>query len=588
MIPFYLSSSHSKNNIGLLATVLLILIFLGYLLMYRVYGRFLANRIFNVSDKNPTPAVEMQDGLDFVPTKKQVIFGHHFTSIAGTGPIVGPAIAIIWGWLPAILWVFLGSIVMGAVHDFGSLIISLRNKGKSISDYTSKYINSRTRVLFFVVVFLELWIVISVFGLVIASIFKMFPGSVFPVWLQIPIAILLGQFIYRLKGNLTLSTLVAVVFMYLTVVVGRFLPIEIPTILGIPSTGVWTILLLVYAYFASVLPVTTLLQSRDYINAFQLVFAMALMVIGVIVSGLMGSLEMVAPVIAVKPEGAPNLIPFLFITIACGAISGFHSLVSSGTTAKQVSSERDSLFVGYGSMLTEGALAVLVIIAVGAGIGMGHLTGDGETLFGVEAWNNHYSSWAAAGGLDMKVGAFVEGSANMIGSIGIPVEIAMVIMGVFVASFAGTTLDTATRIQRYVISEVFIGTNIPVLKNKYFTTFLAVSTAAILAFATGADGGGALKLWPLFGAVNQTLAALALIIITLYLKRQGGYKWAISGIPAIFMSIVTFWASLINQKTFMGDHNHLLSVVNMIVILIVFWITVEGVLKFIRTKSKES
>jgi carbon starvation protein len=475
---------------------------------------------------------------------------------------------------------------MGAVHDFGSLIISLRNKGKSISDYTSKYLNSRTRFLFFVVVFLELWIVISVFGLVIASIFKMFPGSVFPVWLQIPIAIVLGQVIYKLKGKLTLSTLVAVAFMYLTVVVGNFLPLEIPAILGIPSTGVWTILLLIYAYFASVLPVTTLLQPRDFINAYQLVFAMALMVLGVITSGLSGSLEMVAPVVAVKPEGAPNLIPFLFITIACGAISGFHSLVSSGTTAKQIRSEKDSLFVGYGSMLTEGALAVLVIIAVGAGIGMGHLTGDGETLFGVEAWNNHYSSWAAAGGLDMKIGAFVEGSANMIGSLGIPVEIAMVIMGVFVASFAGTTLDTATRIQRYVITEVFSGTKNPILKNKYFTTFLAVATAAILAFATGADGGGALKLWPLFGAVNQTLAALALIIITLYLKKEGGWKWVISGIPAVFMSVVTFWASIINQKNFLGDHNYLLSLVNFIVLVIVFWITIEGIIKFIRIKPK--
>jgi len=553
--------------------------------MYRLYGRFLANRIFTVSDKRPTPAVELRDDVDFVPTKKQVIFGHHFTSIAGTGPIVGPAIAVIWGWLPAILWVFLGSVVMGAVHDFGSLIISLRNKGKSISDYTSKYLNSRTRFLFFVVVFLELWIVISVFGLVIASIFKMFPGSVFPVWLQIPIAIILGRVIYKLKGNLTLSTLIAVVFMYLSVVAGRFLPLEMPEIMGIPSTGVWTILLLVYAYFASVLPVTTLLQPRDYINAYQLVFAMALMIIGVISSGLTGSLEMVAPAVATRPSGAPNLIPFLFITIACGAISGFHSLVSSGTTAKQVGSEKDSLFVGYGSMLTEGALAVLVIIAVAAGIGMGHLTGDGQTLFGAEAWNNHYSSWAAAGGLDKKIGAFVEGSANMIGTIGIPVEIAMVVMGVFVASFAGTTLDTATRIQRYVISEVFTGVKLPLFRNMYFTTFLAVASAAILAFATGANGAGALKLWPLFGAVNQTLAALALIIITLYLRRKGGLKWLVSGIPAIFMSVVTFWASIVNQINFSRDQNYLLAAVNIAVITIVLWITIEGIVKFLRIHS---
>jgi len=216
---------------------------------------------------------------------------------------------------------------------------------------------------------------------------------------------------------------------------------------------------------------------------------------------------------------------------------------------------------------------------------MGHLSGDGQTLFGVEAWNNHYSSWADAGGLDKKIGAFVEGSANMIGTIGIPVEIAMVVMGVFVASFAGTTLDTATRIQRYVIAEVFTGVKVPLFKNMYFTTFIAVATAAILAFATGANGDGALKLWPLFGAVNQTLAALALIIITLYLKRKGGIKWLVSGIPAVFMSVVTFWASIINQINFSKDQNYLLAVVNIVVIIIVLWITIEGIVKFVRIGS---
>lgn len=549
--------------------------------MYNTYGKFLAKKIFKLSDQNATPAVALEDGRDYVPTKKQIIFGHHFTSIAGTGPIVGPAIAIIWGWVPAVLWVFLGSVVMGAVHDLGSLVISLRNQGKSISDYTSKYINSRTRFLFFLVVFLELWIVISVFGLVIASIFKMFPSSVLPVWFQIPIAIVLGRIIYKRNGNLTLSTFIAVVVMYLTVIAGRYLPMEMPDIMGIPATGVWTILLLIYAFIASVLPVTTLLQPRDFINAYQLVVAMGLIVLGILASGLTGDLELVAPAMQRHPTGAPPLIPFLFITIACGAISGFHSLVSSGTTAKQVRTEKDSLFVGYGSMLTEGALAILVIIAVAAGIGLGHESAEGVRLFGVEAWSEHYSSWSAAGGLGKKVGAFVEGSANMISTLKIPTEVAVVVMGVFVASFAGTTLDTATRIQRYVITEIFDGAKRPIFKNMYFTTFLAVATAAILAFATGADGGGALKLWPLFGAVNQTLAALALIIITIYLKYKGGFKWLISGLPAVFMSVVTVWATIINQGTFIDEGNYLLIVVNVIVLILVVWIIIEGFLKFI-------
>lgn len=553
--------------------------------MYRVYGRFLARKIFKLNPTTETPAVEFEDGVDYVPTKKQVIFGHHFTSIAGTGPIVGPAIAIIWGWVPAILWVFIGSIVMGAVHDFGSLVISLRNQGKSISDYTSKYINNRTRFLFFLVVFLELWIVISVFGLVIASIFKMFPSSVLPVWFQIPIAIVLGRIIYKKSGNLTFSTIIAVIFMYLTVVIGRFIPIDMPDLFGIPATGIWTLILLVYAFIASVLPVTTLLQPRDFINAYQLVVAMGLIVLGILVSGLSGQLNMVAPAIQTNPVGAPSLIPFLFITIACGAISGFHSLVSSGTTAKQIRTESDGLFVGFGSMLTEGALAILVIIAVGAGIGLGHDNPEGVRLFGTVAWNEHYSSWSAAAGLGTKVGAFVEGSANMIGTIGIPTNIAVVVMGVFVASFAGTTLDTATRIQRYVITEIFSSTKSPIFKNMYFTTFLAVASAAVLAFATGADGVGALKLWPLFGAVNQTLAALALIIITIYLKSKGGLKWLVSGLPAIFMCVVTVWAIVLNQIQFAQEDGLLLDIVNFVVLVIVIWIIIEGGRKFLSIRQ---
>lgn len=569
----------------MLAIGLLVLLFLGYVVMYQTYGKFLAKKIFKLNDLTATPAVELEDGIDYVPTKKQVIFGHHFTSIAGTGPIVGPAIAIIWGWVPAIIWVFVGSAVMGAVHDFGSLVISLRNQGKSISDYTAKYINNRTRFLFFLVVFLELWIVISVFGVIIASIFKMFPSSVLPVWFQIPIAVILGRIIYKRNGNLMLSSLVAVLIMYLTIVAGRYLPMEMPEVLGIPPTGVWTILLLIYAFIASVLPVTTLLQPRDFINAYQLVVAMGLIILGILASGLMGKLHLVAPAVQLHPVGAPSLIPFLFITIACGAISGFHSLVSSGTTAKQIKTEQDGLFVGYGSMLTEGALAILVIIAVAAGIGMGHESAEGIRLFGAEAWTEHYSSWAAAGGLGKKVGAFVEGSANMIGSLAIPNEVGVVIMGVFVASFAGTTLDTATRIQRYVITEIFSSSKAPLLKNMYFTTFLAVATAAVLAFTTGANGQGALKLWPLFGAVNQTLAALALIIITIYLKKKGGYKWLVSGLPAIFMSIVTIWAIILNQLQFTEEKSYLLMVVNLVVLVIVAWITVEGTLRFFRTKS---
>ncbi|MHB2148007.1 carbon starvation CstA family protein [Calditrichota bacterium LG25] len=565
--------------------LMVLLTFFGYILMYRLYGKYLARVIFKLTDDAVVPSKEFEDGIDYVPTKKEIIFGHHFTSIAGTGPIVGPAIAIIWGWVPALLWVFLGSIMMGAVHDFGALVISMRNKGKSISEFTARYINSRTRFFFFLIVFLALWIVIAIFGLVIAIIFNIFPSSVLPVWLQIPISIALGYVIYRRNGNIILWSVIAVLLLYGAMVLGSYFPIQMPAVAGIPPTGVWTIILLIYAFWASVLPVTTLLQPRDFINAYQLLIAMFLMTMGILAAAVSGRLEMVAPAIQMHPNEAPSMWPFLFITIACGAISGFHSLVASGTSSKQVKSEPDALFVGYGSMLTEGALATLVIAAVAAGIGLGYHSG-GKTLFGLEAWSTHYASWTAAAGLGSKIAAFVTGAANFLSSLGIPQNIAVVIMGVFVASFAGTTLDTATRIQRYIISELASNINLPVLTKRYPATAFAVISAGLLAFASGADGKGALTLWPMFGAVNQTLAALALIVITLYLRGRGGLKWLISGLPALFMAGMTLWASILNQLNFVAAQKILLLSINGVIILLVLWIAVEGLIKFFSDNKK--
>lgn len=567
------------------ALFMMVIAFAGYIIMYKLYGQYIGKKVFALSATAKTPSVELEDGIDYVPTKKEVIFGHHFTSIAGTGPIVGPAIAIIWGWVPALIWVFLGSVIMGAVHDFGALIISMRNQGKSISEYTAKYVNDRTKFFFFLIVFLELWIVIAIFGLVIAVVFAMYPQSVLPVWLEIPIAVYLGYLIYKKGANVMTWSIIAVIAMYITVIIGAYAPIKMPAIAGIPPTGVWTIILLIYAFIASVLPVTTLLQPRDFINSHQLVVAMSLLILGVLASAFGGGLEIVAPALQTAPAKAPPMWPFLFITIACGAISGFHSLVSSGTSAKQVRYETDSLFVGYGSMLMEGSLATLVIVATAAGIGMGYVTKDGATLTGVAAWTTHYSSWAAAAGLGSKVAAFVVGSANMISMLGIPKNICIVIMGVFVASFAGTTLDTATRIQRYVVAELFGDLKLNFLTDRYVATAIAVGSALILAFATGAGGKGALKLWPLFGAVNQTLAALALIIITLYLKRRGGMKWMISGLPACFMTFMTIWAVVMNQLKFDAAHNVMLMVINIAILIIAVWIAFEGLIKFFKTEE---
>lgn len=567
------------------AILIMVVAFVAYLLAYRLYGRFLGKKIFALTNANKTPAQTMEDGQDYVPTRKEIIFGHHFTSIAGTGPIVGPAIAVIWGWLPAMIWVLVGTIVMGAVHDFGALVMSLRNQGKSISEITSKYVNPRTRTLFFIVVLLELWIVIAIFGLIIAVLFNMYPQAVFPVWFEIPLAILLGWLVYKKGGNVLLYSILAVIVMYATVVLGTVIPLKMPAIAGIPPTGVWSIILFIYCYIASTLPVTTLLQPRDYINSHQLFVAMALLVLGVIASTIAGRLNVVAPAVQLRPAGAPAMWPMLFVTIACGAISGFHSLVSSGTSAKQVSKEEDALFVGYGSMALEGVLATLVIIATVAGIGIAYQSKDAGLLTGTAAWTTHYATWAAADGLGAKISAFVVGSANMMGFIGIPQGIAIVIMGVFVASFAGTTLDTATRLQRYVVQELAADIHVKLFTHKHPATLFAVITAAALAFATGASGAGALKLWPIFGATNQCLAALALLAITMYLRRKGGLKWLVSGLPAAFMIVMTIWALVINQGAFIAAGNYLLSISNAAVLLISVWIVIEGVAVFFSEKA---
>jgi carbon starvation protein len=565
--------------------ILMCVCFGGYLLAYHTYGKFLAKRIFKIDPQAQVPSVKLNDGVDYVPTRRGIIFGHHYTSIAGTGPIVGPAIGIIWGWLPALIWVFFGSILMGAVHDFGSLVVSLRNEGKSISEVAARYINPRARFIFFAVVFLSLLIVIAIFGVVIAAVFTHFPSAVIPVWLQIPIAMGLGFAVYRRQCNVTLATILAVLGMYACIALGSFVPLQLTTLAGIPATGWWVIILLIYAWIASTLPVTTLLQPRDYINAWQLFIAMTLLVGGVIVTSLRGGLPLVAPAVNhALPQGTPSIWPFMFVIIACGAISGFHSLVASGTSAKQVASEPDSLFVGYGSMLLESLLAVLVLICVGAGIGLALKLDNGTVLTGSAAWQHQYSTWIGAKGLGDKIAPVVNGAANMMARLGIPQSMGLTLMGVFIASFAGTTLDTSTRLQRYVISELASDLKLSFLTNRWTATTFAVVTAAGLAFATGANGQGAMKLWPLFGSANQLLAALALLVITLYLRKKGGKKFLVSGLPCIVMLVITTWAMVLNEIGFVREKNTLLVTVGGIILALALWAFVESMAAFFRPR----
>jgi len=604
--------------------------FFGFIIAYHTYGKWLARRIFGLDKDAVTPSHELRDDVDYVPTKKEVIFGHHFTSIAGTGPIVGPAIAVFWGWLPALLWVVFGSIFIGAVHDFGALVVSLRNRGQTVGEVAGRIISPRAKYLFLLILFFALTIVLAIFGLVIATIFKHYPESVLSVWVEIPLALAVGYWAYKRKGGLLVPSIIALAVMYGAMAAGAYLlPVSLPAFLGNP-TLVWTGVLFVYCFVASVLPVWTLLQPRDYINSHELIAALVLLAAGLVVACLTGAAQISsAPGYATDiPADAPPIWPFLFITIACGAVSGFHCLVSSGTSSKQVASETDAQYVGYGAMLLEGALAVVVILACCAGVGMGKLERSGEgaaytvaaarpeagagasavQAFRRSAWRSYYpvtrpvlnadgtpklnakgepetaKGWGAQK-LDKKVGAFVDGGANFLSAIGIPLKLGVCIIAVLVASFAATTLDTATRLQRYVIQELAQGVGLKPLTNKYVATGVALVLAAAIAVLPGGAGKplgtGGLILWQLFGATNQLLAGLAFMVTVFYLwRRNKPVMFAL--LPMLLMLFMPAWAMLYKMFApatgWLWAGNYLLFTFGALIMGLQIWMVIEGLL----------
>jgi carbon starvation protein len=604
-----LASGHVMDTL-----IVAVAAFAGFIIAYHTYGRWLARKIFRLDPDAVVPSQQLRDDIDYVPTRKEVVFGHHFTSIAGTGPIVGPALAVFWGWLPALLWVVLGSIFIGAVHDFGALVVSLRNRGQTVGQIAGRLISPRARVLFLFTLFFALTIVLAIFGLVIALIFAYYPESVLSVWIEIPLAVFIGYRVYRHGAGLLGLSVAALAIMYGCIWIGvNYLPIDLSQLLGIPLLGdtigntvvVWTLLLMVYCFVASVLPVWTLLQPRDYINSHQLMLALGLLCLGLVLAAVTGQAKLSesAPAIAENiPADAPPIWPFLFITIACGAVSGFHCLVSSGTSSKQLSCESDAQYVAYGAMLLEGALAVVVILACCAGVGMGTFQrvgeagqvqkyvaatdAGGEPLAGRAAWQARYDTakgWAAFNTLRPKISAFIEGGANFVAALGIPLELAIGIVAVLVASFAATTLDTATRLQRYVVQELATTLYIRPLKNKYVATLFALTLAAGLAiFAGDKPGGGGAILWPLFGATNQLLAGLAFMVTVFYLwRRNKPVLFAFA--PMLLMLLMPAWAmlwNLFNQESgwWYASDKKLLCGFGLGILTLQAWMILEGAL----------
>lgn len=599
-----------------------VFLFLGYVF----YGRFLGRRIFQLKGDTPTPAHTMYDGVDYCPAPTPVLFGHHFASIAGLGPILGPALAVIWGWLPAVIWVLIGAVFIGAVHDLGALVVSLRHRGRSVGEVAYYVLGPRARLLSLLIIFFLMSLAMGAFCNTLADLFLNFnPDAIVPSVGLMIVAVLFGMSVYRFKAPLALATVVALAIFAGLIYLGEKTPIlsyqwlcssetrtaiskakdatspsgeavfarpygansaiayfraigrddivkelgaigEAKTVLG-KANYAWIGVLLFYAFLASVLPVWLLLQPRDYINSFQLYFALGALSVGLVVAAITGSeaARIDAPVIRTQVPGSPPMIPLLFVTIACGAVSGFHSLVSSGTTVKQLNREKDAVLVGYGAMLVEGALALLVIAACTAGLSAVDWGKDGV-----------YSSWSAMRGLAAQLNAVVRGSANILSHIGVPTAIGQTFIAVTVTAFALTTLDSATRLLRFNVEELCNALHLRFLANRYFGSLLAVAGIGFFALVPAGKA-----LWTLFGTTNQLLAGLSLLIVSTYLFQKRRIV-AFTLIPMIFMLIMTTAAMVFNLIKFYQEGQTSLWVTTVIVLVMAGWLVIEGILAFLR------
>ncbi|MCG7296597.1 carbon starvation protein A [Corynebacterium afermentans] len=536
----------------------LILVLVGLAMMaagYLLYSRFLGKRVYQLSDAYTTPAHTMEDGVDFVPTNKYVLWGHHFTSVAGAAPIIGPAVAVIWGWVPAFLWVTLGTVFFAGIHDLGALWASQRHRGQSIGTLSGRYIGARGRNLFLVVIFLLLLMVNTAFAVVISNLLISTPTAVIPTWGAIVVALLIGQAIYRFNWNLPLVSIVGVAALYGLMILGDQFPVSLPeTMLGIPDRGWWIIFLFVYAFIASLLPVWVLLQPRDYINGLQLF-------VGLII--LYGSFFIVRPEIVAPslrdavPSGTPSIFPLLFVTIACGAISGFHGVVASGTSSKQLDKETDTRFVGYFGAVGEGLLALGTIVATTSG------------FKSLATWEEIYNEWNAGG-----VDAFIQGGGDLMNEgLGIPTSLSATILATMAVLFAATTMDSGIRLQRLVVAEMAELAGVKL--SGAVATIIAVGCAMGLTFSMGLDGSGGMLIWPLFGTTNQLMAGLTLSIVVIILTQLRRPTWPVL-IPLVFVTAMSLWAAVLQLGTFLEAGNWLLLVLDVIIICCAIWVIVEA------------
>ena len=478
-----------------------------FLIAYLTYGSWLAKQ-WGVDPSRKTPAETEKDGIDYLPTRPAVLLGHHFSSIAGAGPIVGPITAAVFGWVPVTLWIIVGSIFFGGVHDYGSLVASLRHKGQSIGQIIDSNIGERAKLLFAIFAWVTLLVIIAAFANIVAATFVANPGAGSSSLLFIVLAVAFGLLVYRSGMSLAVGTVIGLIGMAAAFWLGHIFPITL-------SKDVWLLLMMGYIFVASIAPVWILLQPRDYLNSFLLYIMIAAAFIGICLY--QPEME-ISPFVGFDLGGGQWLFPVLFVTVACGAISGFHSLVSSGTSSKQLDNERKAKLIGYGSMLIEGLLAICAIISVA------YVSADKLP----ELLKN--------GG---PVNAFSQGTATFMTAIGLDFNLSKEFVALTISAFALTTLDTATRLGRFIFQEMVTtkaGANSPLGKavsNRYVATGITIALAWIM------STGSYLTIWPIFGTANQMLAALALLAIAAWLKKSKRNHLMIT-IPMYFMFAVTF------------------------------------------------
>ena len=553
-------------NAALLALIGLGALYLGY----RFYSKFIAEKIYQLDPEFKTPAHAMRDDIDYVPTNRFVLWGHHFTAVAGAAPIIGPGIAVIWGWLPAFLWVVLGTLFFAGVHDFGAIWASVRNQARSVGSLTGDVVSHRARTLFMIVIFLLLLMVNAVFAVAISNEFQSTPEAVIPAWSAVFVAIVIGFLLYKKHVPITWPTIAGTIILYAVIYLGDLVPIELPVqVLGLAPGAQWILILFFYAAVASMLPVWLLLQPRDYINGIQLFVGLGILYGAVLIT----SPTVVAPAINPNvPAATPPLMPLLFVTIACGAISGFHGLVGSGTTSKQLDTETDARFVGYLGSVGEGALALVAIIAATAGF---------ATLADWEAFYQTYNTQGTS--------AFVQGGARIAADgLGLPLTFAQTLLAVMVVLFAGTTMDAGVRLQRYIVQEWGTLYNIKPLQNGYVATGVAVGACLVLAFGAGGSGGtGGMIIWPLFGTTNQLLAGLTLLVVSVILVKLGRPS-RYTMIPMVFVTTMAFVSALIQLRDLYAAGNYFLVIVDLLIVVASIFVMLEATSAFMREKRKSA